>query len=392
MVSRLLSLALGLSALAAPARAADADADVDCTGVKAISPRCASAETGYRRDFFYVGGETVATAKGNITAHQLYVEKLSPLGGATHAHPLVFFHGGGFSGTTWLNTPDNRPGFASYFVGQGYQVYLVDFNSVGRSAAVDPATFPAAGVTTVEVLEVGFTAVAEFGAYPQARLHTQWPGTGQRGDDAVFEQFRREPLPYTSNTTALETAVRRSGCALLALLGRPSYLVNHSMGGTAGILLSNDCPELVAANVNLEAATVPFSWPNVGLGSTRTRAWGLTATPLDYDPPVADAADLAVVAVGNESLALRACYRQAEPARRLPRLAAVPYLLVTGEASVHITFDHCIVDYLEQVGARPEWIKLADRGIKGNGHFMHVELNNLEIAKVVQDWMESKGN
>jgi hypothetical protein len=148
----------------------------------------------------------------------------------------------------------------------------------------------------------------------------------------------------------------------------------------------------VAANVNLEAATVPFSWPNLGLGSTRARPWGLSTTPLDYDPPAAEPADLAVVAVGNETLALRSCYRQAEPARRLPGVAAVPYLLVTGEASVHITFDHCIVDYLEQVGARPEWIKLADRGIKGNGHFMHVELNNLEIAKVVQEWMESKGN
>lgn len=390
MASRLLALTLGLSALAAAARATDAD--VDCTGVQAIGPQCASAETGYRRDFFYVGGETVATATGNnITANQLYVEKLSPLGGATHPNPLVFFHGGGFSGTTWLNTADNRPGFASYFVGQGHQVYLVDFNSVGRSAAVDPATFPAAAITSVEGLETGFTAVGELGAYPQARLHTQWPGTGKRGD-AAFEQFRREPLPYTSNTTALETAVRRSGCALLALLG-PSYVVNHSMGGVAGILLSNDCPEHVAANVNLESSTVPFSWPNPGLGSTRTRAWGLTSTPLDYDPPVADAAaDLVVVAVGNETLARRSCYRQAEPARQLPRIAAVPYLLVTGEASVHITFDHCIIAYLEQVGARPEWIKLADRGIKGNGHFMHVELNNLEIAKVVQDWMESRGN
>lgn len=386
MASRLLSLALGLSALAAPAHAAD------CTGVKAISPQCASAETGYRRDFFYVGGETVTTAAGsNITANQLYVEKLSPLGGATHPHPLVFFHGGGFSGTTWLNTPDNRPGFASYFVGQGYQVYLVDFNSVGRSAAVDPATFPAAAVTSVEGLELGFTAVAEFGAYPQARLHTQWPGTGRRGD-AAFEQFRREPLPYTSNTTALETALRRAGCALLALLGRPAYVVGHSMGGVAGILLSNDCPERVAANVNLESATVPFAWPNLGPGSTRTRAWGLASTPLDYDPPAAAAADLAVVAVGTETPARRACYRQAAPARRLPRVAAVPYLLVTGEASVHITFDHCIVDYLEQVGARPEWIKLADRGITGNGHFMHVERNNLEIAKVVQAWIESRGN
>lgn len=29
------------------------------------------------------------------------------------------------SGVTWLNTPDGRKGFASYFLEQGYQVYLL---------------------------------------------------------------------------------------------------------------------------------------------------------------------------------------------------------------------------------------------------------------------------
>lgn len=80
----------------------------DCAGAKALSPRCPSNETPYLRDFFYVGGRYIESAIGHLTVDQIYVEKLSPVGGSRHPRPLVFFHGGGTSAVTWLNTPDNR--------------------------------------------------------------------------------------------------------------------------------------------------------------------------------------------------------------------------------------------------------------------------------------------
>lgn len=83
-------------------------ATLDCSGVQAINPRCASNEAPYRRDLFYVGGRYMNMTLGNVTVDQVYVEKLSPVVGARQPHPLVFFHGGGTSGATWLNTPDNR--------------------------------------------------------------------------------------------------------------------------------------------------------------------------------------------------------------------------------------------------------------------------------------------
>ena len=81
---------------------------LNCSGVNAISPNCESNETPYRRDFFYIGGRYISTAIGQVTVDQVYVEKLSPVGIAPQKHPLVFFHGGGTSAVTWLNTPDNR--------------------------------------------------------------------------------------------------------------------------------------------------------------------------------------------------------------------------------------------------------------------------------------------
>ncbi|EFQ34651.1 hypothetical protein CGRA01v4_14092 [Colletotrichum graminicola] len=112
--------------------------------------------------------------------------------------------------------------------------------------------------------------------------------------------------------------------------------------------------------------------------------------PIDYDPPVASAEELEIELVGNDTSALRSCYRQKEPARKLPNIASVPYLMVTAEASFHATYDHCTVNYLKQTGGEPEWIKLGERGIHGNGHFMHLEKNSLEIAEVFNQWIQNK--
>ena len=83
------------------------DAIDDCLGANAVHPLCKSSETPHVRDFFYLGGRHVQMATGNVTVDQVYVEKLIPLHGAKKT-PLVFFHGGGTSAVTWLNTPDNR--------------------------------------------------------------------------------------------------------------------------------------------------------------------------------------------------------------------------------------------------------------------------------------------
>ena len=58
--------------------------------------------------------------------------------------------------------------------------------------------------------------------------------------------------------------------------------------------------------------------------------------------------------------------------------------MITGEASPHITYDHCFVEYFKQMGiTNYQWIKLADIGIKGNAHFMFLEKNNQEIAAAI---------
>ncbi|KAL1615316.1 hypothetical protein SLS54_009097 [Diplodia seriata] len=363
MLSRsvFLALALELVAVSAHNHPGEYSPEDECSGVNAISPTCSTGESLHYRDIFYVGGHYVETAAGNLTYDQLYVEKLTPADGVSQPNPVIFFHGGGTSGVTWLNTPDNRKGFASYFLDLGYQVYIVDQTSVGRGSEEDLTDFPMRIGSTAEISEDGFTAPEQANLYPQSQLHTQWPGTGLKSDP-TFDAFESTFIPLTTNLTAQELSMRRSGCALLALLATPAFLVSHSIGALHPLLLSNDCPALVAGSVNLEPANTPFtsylgnaSVP--GTGSSRTRPWGLANTRLTYDPALPSSDDdddvpaaLGAHLVGIDAPERRACYMQRDPPRTLPQVAKVPYVALTAEASPHATYDHCVVEYLRQAG------------------------------------------
>lgn len=207
-------------------------------------------------------------------------------------------------------------------------------------------------------------------------------------------------MPLTSNNTIQELSMRASGCQLLELIG-PSFLVSHSIGAVHPIVISDECPSLVAGNVNLEAGNIPFQ-SYVGndtssVGRTTARPYGLTVTNLNYDPPISNYTDLVTQTVGTDTPALRSCIIQANSSANytihtLPNVAKVPYVLFTGEASPHITYDHCVIAYLNQVGVKTDWIKLADVGVRGNAHFGYLELNSVEYFKQVETWIRCQAN
>ena len=187
--------------------------------------------------------------------------------------------------------------------------------------------------------------------------------------------------------------MRAAGCDLLSMIGE-SYLISHSAGSTYSILMSDECPELVRASINIEPGNIPFQglYGNdtvAAVGRTRERPCGLTNTPIAYDPPVSNCSQLDTHWVGEDRPGNRSCVLQNAPARQLPNIARVPYVAVTGSASPHITYDHCTIGFLNQAGVKAEWIRLGQLGITGNGHFMFMEKNNLEIAAVVERWIRN---
>lgn len=64
--------------------------------------------------------------------------------------------------------------------------------------------------------------------------------------------------------------------------------------------------------------------------------------------------------------------------------------MIAGSASIHVTYDHCFPAFLNQAGVETRWTLLEKRGILGNGHFMMIEKNSDEIARVVAQWIDEQ--
>jgi pimeloyl-ACP methyl ester carboxylesterase len=344
-----------------------------------------------RQGYFFAGGK-YSNDNGRVAmSGQLYVEFQIP-SKQTHSWPIVMVHGGGQTGTNFTGTPDGREGWAQFFLRQGYAVYIVDQPGRGR-AAYEAQLYGPPTRLDAETIERRFVAPERYSLWPQAHLHTQWLGKGAPGDE-VFDQFYSSQVPSIQNFTLQQTLNRDAIVALLDKIG-PAILLTHSQSGAFGWPVADSRPALVKAIIAVEPNGPPFfDAENIAApewfrdAAVQARPWGVTAAPLAYSPPAASASDLAIVREDKaDAPDLTRCWVQQAPARMLPNLEKLPILVLTAEASYHAPYDHCTVKYLEQAGAHPIWIKLADVGIHGNGHMMMIEKNNAEIAGVISRWL-----
>ena len=351
----------------------------------------AIAEQGY----FHVGGTYHTIDKSEVLVGQMYVWYQIPKQ-LRRPYPVVLVHGGGQTGTNFLRTPDGRPGWADFFLQEGYTVYVIDWPGHGKSNYVAPVYGPP-GLVPTEARERRFTAPKEFtDNWPQAQKHTQWPGSGRKGDP-TFDHFLASqsitPTEIVKGAGPLNEKLTAD--ALIVLLDKigPAIILTHSMSGKPGWLVADARPKLVKGMLAVEPNGPPFHEAPYAWGSSPgeklTRPWGLTAFPVTYDPPVKSSSEIKIVQDEKaDGPGLVRCYRQSEPARRLVNLQQVPTLILQSEASYHAGYDHCTVRFLKQAGVNVDFIKLEDVGILGNGHMMMLEKNNQEIAKVMTDWLQ----
>lgn len=238
----------------------------------------------------------------------------------------------------------------------------------------------------VEIIEQRFTAMAKHKLWPQAELHTQWPGTGERGDP-IFDAFYMANVQFEGNGAYQQEAVQAAGAELLKKVGKKAVLIAHSQGGVMPMLIADLCPDLVHSMILLEPKGPPFQEP---FGSERGRAWGLTDVPITYDPPLKDPSDLVRATYPAPEGGLIPIIMQAEdpPPRQLPNLKEIPIVIVTGEASYHAPYDYCTVAYLRQAGChKTEHWELAKMGIHGNGHMLFMEKNSSQIQLLLHGWL-----
>ena len=344
-----------------------------------------------RQGYLFAGGKYSTVNGRQVMSGHLYAEFQIP-SPQIHPWPIVMIHGGSQSGTNFTGTPDGREGWAQFFLRLGYAVYVVDQPGRGRAAYETDRYGPATRLS-LENTERRFVAPERFTLWPQAHLHTQWPGSGVPGD-AIFDQFYASQMPSIEDFTAQQLLNRDAILALLEKIG-PAILLTHSQSGTFGWPVADARPDLVKAILAVEPNGPPFfDLQNVAgpewfrSATTEARPWGITAAPLSYAPPATRASDLVVAQQDTpQGPDLAKCWLQRSPARQLPNLQKMPILIVTAEASYHAPYDHCTVRYLEDAGVHATWIKLADIGIRGNGHMMMLEKNNRAIAAVMSDWL-----
>ena len=344
-----------------------------------------------RDSYFYVNARTLSVDGKSFIADQMYVEERVPAR-RTHRWPIVMVHGGTMSGVNYTGTPDGREGWAQYFVRSGYAVYVVDQPGRGRSGYLSFAYGPARNVESSNSLP-RFVAQEKSRLWPQASLHTQWPGSADANDPAA-QQLAASQLPAIGSFEKQQFLNRDALLALFEKIG-PGILMVHSQAGAFAWPVADTRPDLIKAILAIEPNGPPvhgvefIGAPNWFKEGPVALPYGITSVPLGYSPALNSASELQFVKESQpDGPGLVTCWKQTEPARQLPNLQKMPILVLTSEASYHAPYDHCTVKYLQQAGVRPGVIRLADIGIHGNSHVMMLEKNNRDIAAVIADWLD----
>ncbi len=332
--------------------------------------------------YFWVGVERAELAKGVfVNGKQMYVEYLIPRE-VKHPYPIVLVHGGGGQGLDWMGTPDGRRGWSQMLAEQGWKVYVVDRPGHGKSPFHPDLHGPFQNNITLEQISSMFTPqrMHQPGQAASAKLHNQWPGTGAVESPELSQLVASQGGTYVTGVgpEVAHEVWRSRGAELLDKIG-PAIILTHSAGGPFGWLVAEARPKLVKGVVVIEGGGTPFGGAN---------KWGLSTIPVTYDPPVKDPSEIKTVEVPSPEEGVAAYKLQAEPARKLKNLMGIPMVIVTAEASFASPGNPGAVAFLKQAGCMCEELRLASKGIHGNGHMMMVEKNNREVLGAILEWVE----
>jgi pimeloyl-ACP methyl ester carboxylesterase len=337
------------------------------------------------RGYFFVTGELIETDGFTQMRHQSYVQYEFPVE-VTKPYPVVMIHGGAGQGIDYFTTPDGRDGWATDFLRAGYRVYVVDRQGCGRSGydpdLIGPMAKPLFGLEGYQSLFAGngprnnaFT-----------HLHTQWPGTGSREDEALL-RFLASQGRFIGDWAVAHRLMRLSAEELLTKIG-PAVLITNSAGGAWGWQAADVVPELVKGILCVEGA-FPWNLPLQPPPKT-AQTFAMTAHPMTFDPPVDDLTDISLELVDPAHVGSDPYVMQAEPARRLANLAGVPVGYVTGEGSFLRPQTEGVIRNLQQLGVDVDDLALWEFGIHGNGHVPMCERNSADIARFLIDWIERR--
>ncbi|MEW1775559.1 alpha/beta fold hydrolase [Streptomyces sp. NPDC086777] len=273
--------------------------------------------------------------------------------------PLVLWHGYKQAGTSWGTTPDGREGFQTLFLRRGFTVYTLDEPRRGSAGQTTVSTTIDAATT-----DQWFYNQFRFGLWPDL-----YPGSRFPSGPEALEQFFRSMVP---DTGPIDGEVLANGVSALFDRTGPGVLVTHSHAGGFGWLttMRNSSVKGVVA---LEPGS-GFVFPE---GE-------------EPEPMPSSAGTMTAVPV---------------PLAQFEALTKVPIVVYYGDNipteptdiagrdnwRVRLAMARLWVDAVNRHGGDARLVLLPDIGITGNTHFLQSDLNNVEIADQISEFLAEKG-
>lgn len=302
----------------------------------------------------FVGWATQVETGQSSRVNHAFVDYQIPAN--AHQTPLVYVHGYGGSGVCWEMTPDGRDGFSTLMLRHGWSSYVMDLPGRGRAGRTS-------ATTEVKPLadEMFWFDIWRMGVYPNWNEGVQFPT-----DSASVSQFFRELTPDLSDHRQDVPSIN----ALADKIGA-NALVTHSAGGFPGWMVA-----MQNKNVKAVAAYEPggFVFPE---GEVPEKIDGLTG-------------GCAGIPVSSEMF---------------NRLTQIPIVLYFGDYipekpsknlgdenwRVRLQMARKFVACINKHGGKATLVELPKIGIHGNTHFLMQDLNNKQLAELLNNWLVENG-
>lgn len=340
---------------------------VGCAGSEAERTAGASALVIEAQGSFAVGGTVLSTpgiydnntptAEGQ-TFHGDHLYAFYQIPENAKALPIVMLHGAYQSARSWETTPDGREGFQTIFLRRGFPVYLVDQPRRGRAgnstvaATIEPTPF-----------DQLFFDQFRIGKWPTYFENVQFDRKRE-----TLDQFLRSVTP---NTGPYDAGVISGAMSALFAKTGPAILFTHSQGGGPGWLTAIKNPN-VKAIVAFEPGS-GFIFPEGELPAAMPSAAG-TLSP------------------------------EAVPLADFEKLTRIPIVIYYGDNfpsepttergqdnwRVRLAMARLWVDAINKHGGDARLVHLPEVGIRGNTHFLMSDLNNVQIADQVSQFLAGK--
>ncbi|MBQ5344325.1 MAG: alpha/beta fold hydrolase [Acidaminococcaceae bacterium] len=284
--------------------------------------------------------------------------------------PLLFIHGYGGSGLCWEMTPDGREGFSTLMLRRHYPAFVMDLPGRGRARKTT-----AASTLTPKADEMLWFDIWRLGEYPNYHADVQFPK-----DPETLDQFFREMTPdlsahnMSTDLAAISAAVDKAS-AISAKAGAAKetpgvVLVTHSAGGFPGWLSA--------------------------MGNQKVKAVA-SYEPGGYVFPEKEVPDPMPSLTGTVS-------GVPVPMEQFKRLTEIPIVMYFGDYipeevsdklgnenwRVRLQMARKFAETVNRHGGNATVVELPKLGIKGNTHFLMSDLNNGQLASLLDQWLQEQ--